>query len=378
LIERLRHLAHAIDFTPDSTAAGSRAGVLVDWLARRGHCLSIVAGTADEGRRRRWGEPRRGLRVFRCEGEVGEARPHEPPSFDVASVSTLLSEAASFRPDLIAAFSPTASAASAVIGAAQAAGVPAWLHLEEAGRPLGVESSFTCVSLASLDAEAKLAERGVGGNEALALAPWVDTRAIAPREAPGPLRGAFVRAEDDIVVLYVGSCADGRVAQILIDAARNVPARGAILFVAAVKGSAAGLLAAAASELPQLRLLRLPQPHELGDLLDAADIHLLPMGTDVDEPLLPSRLASLLASGRPIVAAMPAAGLPLALAGAVTITAPTGGAVAAAVVGLAARPDERKARGLAARRAAEDYFSKERVLRRLERRLMALAGRAAA
>jgi colanic acid biosynthesis glycosyl transferase WcaI len=378
LTERLRLLVHAIDYRPDSTAAGSRAGVLVDWLARRGHWLSIIAGTADEGRRRRWGGARRGLRVFRCQGEDGEARRHEPPTFDVASVPTLLSEVASFRPDLIAALSPSASAASAVIGAAQAAGVPAWLHLEETGQKLGVESSFTCVSLASLDAEAKLAERGVGGNEALALAPWVDTRAIAPPEAPGPLRAAFVRAEDDIVVLYVGSCADERVAQILMDAARSVPARGAILFVAAVKGSAARLLAAAASELPQLRLLRLPEPHELGDLLGAADIHLLPMGTGADEPLLPSRLASLLASGRPIVAAMPAAGLPPTLAGAVTIAAPTGQAVAAAIVGLAARPDERKARGLAARRAAEDYFSKERVLRRLERRLMALAGRAAA
>jgi colanic acid biosynthesis glycosyl transferase WcaI len=378
LTERLRLLVHAIDYTPGSPAAGSRAGALVDWLARRGHWLSVVASSAREGRRRRWGGAKDGLRVFRFKPENGEACRAPSPSFDAARVPTLLSEAASFRPDLIAALSPTAEAAWAVIGAAQAAGVPAWLHLEEQAQPLGLEASFTCVSLASLHAEETLAERGVGGNEALALAPWVDTRSIVPPEAPGPLRATFVNAEDDIVALYVGSCTDERVAQILIDAARNVPARGAIRFVAAVKGSAARLLVAAAADLPQLRLLRLPQPHELGDLLGAADIHLLPAGTDADEPLLPSRLASLLASGRPIVAAMPAAGLARTLAGAVTTAAPTGEAIAASVVGLAARPDERKARGIAARRAAEDYFSKERVLRRLERRLMGLAGRVAA
>jgi hypothetical protein len=43
-------------------------------------------------------------------------------------------------------------------------------------------------------------------------------------------------------------------------------------------------------------------------------------------------------------------------------------------VRLAAASAERIERGLAARRAAEDYFAKERVLRPLERRLVALAG----
>jgi len=346
----LRLLAHGIDYTPHSAAEGSRASALVDWLAARGHCLSVVSTSRDNGRRRSWG----------------------------AAKETLIAAAHSFRPDLIAALTPSASSATAVIGAARAAGVPAWLHLEEAAPPLGVEGDFTCVSFAALDAEEQLARRGVAEREALPLAPWVDTRAIAPPDAPGPLRAAFTRAADDIVALYVGSCADERVARILIEAARAVPTRGAVLFVAAVKGPAARLLAAAQAELPRLRLLRLPLPNELGDLLGAADIHLLPMKADADEPLLPARLASLLASGRPIVASLPATGLPRGLGHAVVMSPPTGPAFAAAIVDLAARPAERLSRGLAARRAAEDYFAKERVLRRLERRLVALAERRAA
>ena len=51
----------------------------------------------------------------------------------------------------------------------------------------------------------------------------------------------------------------------------------------------------------------------------------------------------------------------------------TGEALAAAIVPLVAVGALRHARGLASRLAAQDYFEKERVLRELERRLVALA-----
>lgn len=134
-------------------------------------------------------------------------------------------------------------------------------------------------------------------------------------------------------------------------------------------------LAAAAKSLPRLLLLRLPPPRDLYTLLAAADIHLAPGGVAATDPLVPAKLATLLASGRPIVATPPAGPLPPALAAAVVQAPATGGGFAMAVVQLAAAPGERAERGLAARRAAEDYFAKERLLRPLERRLLALAGR---
>ena len=296
-------------------------------------------------------------------------------SFAVASAPTLLAEAGSFRPDLVGTLTPSAAVASAALAAARVARVPAWLHLEEDAPLLGIKSAFACVSAAALDAEERLEQRGVAPGKRHTLAPWVDTRVIAPPDAPSPFRAALTRAHDDLVVLYIGCCADERIAGALIEASRRVPPRGAIRFVAAIEGPAAAMLAAAARTLPRLTLLPLPPSGEFNALLAAADIHLAPEGAAAIDPLVPAKLATLLASGRPIIAAPTAAALPAALAEAVVEAPATGDGLAAAIVRLAAAPKERAARGLAARRAAEDYFAKERVLRSLEQRLMALAGR---
>lgn len=295
-------------------------------------------------------------------------------SFAVASAPTLLAEAASFRPDLVGTLTPSAAVASAALAASRVARVPAWLHLEEDAPALGVESAFACVSAAALDAAERLQERGVAPAAQHILAPWVDTRAISPPDAPSPIRAGLTGAPDDVVALYVGFCAGERIAKMLIDASRLVPPKGAIRFVVAGEGPGMATLAAASKELPRLLLLRLPPPRDLNVLLAAADIHLAPEGFAAIDPLVPAKLATLLASGRPIVAAAPAGPLPPALAAAMVPAPATGEGLAMAVVRLAAAQGERIERGLAARRAAQDYFAKERVLRPLERRLMALAG----
>lgn len=291
-------------------------------------------------------------------------------SFTAASAPTLLSEAAWFRPDLVGALTPSASVASAALAAASVARVPAWLHLEEDAAPLGVEPRFACVSAAAFGAEERLEQHGVPPHARHALAPWVDTRAVAPRDEPSPLRAGLGAGPDDVIVLYAGSCADARTGNMLLDAARRVPPRGAIRFVVAAEGPGAAMLAASARTLPRLLVLHLPPPDGLGALLAAADIHLAPDGFAAADPLMPAKLATLLATARPIVAPAP---LPPALASAMVAAPATGEGLAAAVVGLAAAPGERARRGLAARRAAEDYFAKERLLRPLERRLKALA-----
>jgi colanic acid biosynthesis glycosyl transferase WcaI len=347
----------------------------VHWFAARGHALSVVA--ASEGERRGPGNGAGGaVRVLRCvapnERTGGFTRAVRHVAFAVASAPTLLSEAAWFRPDLVGALTPSASVASAALAAASVARVPAWLHLEEDAPPLGVEPRFACVSAASLDADERLERRGVAPRARHALAPWVDTFAVAPPDEPSPIRAAFTTAADDVIALYVGSCAGERVAQILLEAARRVPPKGAIRFVIAAEGPGAAMLAAAAKTLPRLTVLHLPPQGDLAALLAAADIHLAPEGLCAPDPLVPAKLATLLASGRPIVAPPGAAFLP-AVAAAMVEAAPSGEGLAAAVVRLAAAPAEMARRGRAARLAAEDYFAKERLLRPLERRLIALA-----
>jgi len=325
---------------------------------------------------------RNGVRVLSCPlvpaaSPGALARRVRNVSFAVASAPTLLAEAATFRPDIVGALTPSTTAASAALAAARLASCPAWLHLEEDAPSLGVEPAFACVSAAAFDAALRLEHRSVAASSALALAPWVDTSAIRPLDQPSLLRDLVTLQADDVIALYVGTLAEDRIAESLIDAVRRVPPHGAIHYVVAARGPALGALAAAARALPRLRVLPMPPERDLNLLLAAADIHLMPEGIAASDALVPAKLATLLASGRPVVSGKMPGALPAPLADAVVQAPATGEGLAAAVVQLAAAPEARQAAGIAARRAAQDYFAKERVLRTLERRLAALAGRQA-
>jgi len=324
------------------------------------------------------GEEMAGVRVLRCplvaparSGKV--ARRMRNVSFAVASAPALLAEAVSFRPDIVGALTPSAAAASSALAAARFARVPAWLHLEEGADPLGIEQLFELVSLAAFDADALLETRGVGSEASLALPPWTDTFAILPSDEASALREQLAHA-DEILALYVGHC-DDAIARTLIEAARTVPPRGAIRFVAACDGPGVIPLIGATSSLPQLAVLSLPPAAALGELLACADIHLLPEGLARPDPSIKAKLGALLASGRPIVAGVNGIALPAPIAEAIAGTGPAGEDMAMAVIALAADEDRRRRRGLAARFAAEAYFAKERAFRALEKSLEGLLAR---
>ncbi len=349
------------------------------WLAARGHALSIVAAaSADDPatRERPWqARDEGGLRVSRCplvasSPAHGFGRAVRHVSFALASAPLLFREAAAFRPDLVAAMAPSAAAASAALGTARIAGAKAWLHLDEDTGQLGLEPAFDGVSLGAIDAGPLLGALGVDEAARLALLPWVDTLMPAGDDAVRRLRAEMGLAADAVVALAVGTCDDPRHADAVIAAARDVPLHGAIHFVVCGRGPAVARWPKRRRRCRALILRRWPPEGGLAALLAAADILLMPEGIAARDRLLPAKIGTLLAAGRPVVA--PGDGVPPFLADAVV--AATGAGLAGAVVRLAAAPDERLARGIAARRAAQDYFDQERVLRQLERGLIALAG----
>jgi putative colanic acid biosynthesis glycosyltransferase WcaI len=372
---RLRLLLHTLEFASGGDAGETRSGAIIHWLARRGHAVSVVAASGGGGGK---GAKDGAMRVRRrpllpaaSPGTLAQRIRHV--SFAVTSAPALIAETSAFRPDLVGALAASAAAASAVLAAARLTGVRAWLHLEADAPPLGIEPAFACVSIAAFDAERRLAARGVAPASGLALPAWVDTDEAGGDDESNLVRAALGCAGDDILALYVGSLAESGVRTALIEAARSVPPHGAVRFVVAGVAAELGALAKAAGTLPRLTLLRLPEGRDLGVLLAAADIHLMPEGAACDDRLVAAKLAALLASGRPVIARAPLPPLAPGIAAAMAAAPLEGEAFAAAVVRLAARSEERRARGLAARRAADDYFAKERVLRVLERRLIALA-----
>jgi colanic acid biosynthesis glycosyl transferase WcaI len=120
------------------------------------------------------------------------------------------------------------------------------------------------------------------------------------------------------------------------------------------------------------------QPFDrLNDLLNAADIHLLPQRPDAADLVMPSKLTGMLASGRPVIATA-AAGTQVALAlrsCGIAVPPSDKSALFDAVRTLADDRAMRHALGVAARAHAVEHLGKERVLERFECELTAAVAR---
>jgi colanic acid biosynthesis glycosyl transferase WcaI len=122
------------------------------------------------------------------------------------------------------------------------------------------------------------------------------------------------------------------------------------------------------SGLRNVTLLPLQPLHKLNDLLNAADIHLLPQRAGAADLVMPSKLTGMLASGRPVIATA-SKGTQLAnvveQCGIVVPAAePTDelDGLYAAVRKLVANPELRRTLGIAAREYAEQNMGRDNVL----------------
>ncbi len=146
-----------------------------------------------------------------------------------------------------------------------------------------------------------------------------------------------------------------------------------IAFVFCGEGPARQGLEIASASLPSVRLLPLQPLARLSELLGAADLHLLPQRPEAADLVLPSKLAGMLASGRPVVAmAAEKTGLHEEVEGCGLLTPPTAEAMAAAVLRLARDPGLRRTLGRAGRLRAEQRWRRSTIIDVFETRLFEL------
>src|SRR6185312_17358347 len=135
---------------------------------------------------------------------------------------------------------------------------------------------------------------------------------------------------------------------------------GDIRFVFAGEGAARRRLEAMSVGLGNVMFLPLQPAERLNDLLNLADIHLLPQRRGVADLVMPSKLLGMMASGRPVVAgAHPASALGAVVASCGVVVAPEDGAAMAEAVAMLARDcEQRTALGAAGRRRVIAEWSK--------------------
>jgi len=396
------------NYAPELTGTGKYTAEMAESLAAAGHEVRVVCGPPyypawriEVGyaawRYRR--EQRAGVRVQRVPLWVprrpgGLNRLLHLGSFALAALPALLGQCW-WRPDVVMVVAPGLMSAPGGWLLARLTGAIGWLHLQdyevdaafELGLLRGARArraalaverallrSFDVVSTISEKMTQAAARKGVSPTRVVLLPNWVDADAIHPLERPSAYRAALGIAPQQKVVLYAGNMGAKQGLDVLMCAAAALAGQPDIVFVFCGNGPARADLELHCAGLENCRFLPLQPTERLNELLNLADIHVLPQRGGAADLVMPSKLTGMLASGRAIVA-MAEGGTELfgALSGrGLTVPPEDADALAHAIRRLANDAALRAELGAAARAYAASTLAAPVVLGRLESRLRAL------
>jgi colanic acid biosynthesis glycosyl transferase WcaI len=237
---------------------------------------------------------------------------------------------------------------------------------------------FDRVSSISPNMVKRLLLKGVHPDRAVEFPNWVDVTMISPQPTgltSNPVRQQLSLPDDAVVVLYAGNMGQKQGIEVVLDAARSLAGHHRLRFVLAGAGAALEDLKRQAKGLDNVQWLPLQPLELLNDLLNLADIHVLPQRADAADLVMPSKLTGMLASGRPVVGTADSGtqlGEVLNACG-VRVAPGDAAALAQALAALADAPGERANLGAKGRQHALDHLSHTAVLSGFECQLLQAA-----
>ncbi|MDA2954760.1 MAG: glycosyltransferase family 4 protein [Actinomycetota bacterium] len=129
---------------------------------------------------------------------------------------------------------------------------------------------------------------------------FVDTQAIMPMSRMTNYR-TELRIDDALVVMYAGNVGFSQSLEMLVSAARELPQ---LIFVINGEGAARESLKKSAHGLSNVRFGDYQDVSRLSEVLATGDIHVVPLKRGLGSVSVPSKTYSILASGRPVLAAV--------------------------------------------------------------------------
>ncbi|MBK5290916.1 MAG: WcaI family glycosyltransferase [Acidobacteriia bacterium] len=337
----MRILVHSIFYTPELTGVAKYAAEMCAWLASRGHEVEVICPPPYypqwkiQSPYRSWRYRRQnldGVSVTRCpiwlpRKPGGLQRVLYAASFAFSSFPMMLTKA-SWRPDVVFVLEPSLLNAISSLFLARLTGALTWLQVQDFEIDLAFglgqiqqhwlkslllrfETSlmrrFDVVSTISHAMLKSLGYKGVSKDRAILFPNWVDTSEVYPLSVASRLRKQLCIDEKKVVALFSGTLGAKQGIETLIEAARilsrsKTPTVANILILICGDGPAAERLRSLASEMDNVRFIPLWPASRLNDLLNIADIHILPQAVGVADSVLPSKLLGMLASGRCIAA----------------------------------------------------------------------------
>lgn len=325
-------------FAPDSAPTGEVMTSIAGELAARGHRLHVVTALpwyrhhaieADwRGSWIRHDEERPG-RITRVTPFPTDKRNLLARTFAFAGFTALAGAtalASPVRPDAVLAMSPPLTLGLAGWAVARARRVPFVFNIQDVFPDVAVElglisNPFVIKAASRLehfayqhsDAVTVLSDdlrdnvvAKIGDHRAArvrVIPNFVDTKRIAP----GPKDNVY-RAEHGLtgktVVMYAGNVGFSQSLDLMLAAAAALAHDPDIVFVINGGGSAREELQRRAAGQPNVRFVEMQPRERLPEVLAAADVHVVPLRAGLARASVPSKLYSILAAGRPIVASV--------------------------------------------------------------------------
>ncbi|HZZ10020.1 MAG TPA: glycosyltransferase WbuB [Paraburkholderia sp.] len=404
----MKILIYGLNYAPELTGTGKYTSEMAVLLASRGHDVRVVCAPpyypewrvgSGYGWWRYRREARDGVTLWRAPIWVpsrpgGLKRMIHLATFAASSLP-LLAWQALWRPDAVMLIAPTLMCAPAALALARVTHASAWLHIQDfevdAAFELGLLKSsrgarfarwlesvllrrFDAVSSITQHMTARVAAKGVKPARIVCLPNWVDVSTIFPLPRASEYRSVLGIEPGQKVVLYSGNMGAKQGIETVADAAAQLAGRADLVFVFCGSGAAKKSLVERCSGLPNCRFMPLQPTERLNELLNLADIHVLPQRSDAADLVMPSKLTGMFASGRAVVAmAHRGTGLFEAVSPRGEVVPPGDVEALATAIGMLADDSARRATlGLAARDYAERTLSPETTLFAFEERLATL------
>lgn len=329
-------------------------------------------------------------------------------SFMVGSLPVMVRQVF-WRPDVVFTVEPTFFGAPVALAVAGLTGAKSWLHVQDfeidAAFELGLlpakgpvhklalwlegvfTRAFTRVSSISGMMVNRTEQKGVPPERAVLFPNWVDVEAVYPvRYEAGEGENEFRRVlelEDKLVALYSGNLGNKQGLELLAPLARAFAEGGAhedrrVHFLYCGDGAFRPQLEVLVGKLENVTLLGLQPMSELNELLNAADVHLLPQRGGAADLVMPSKLTGMLSSGKAVLATADAGTQVAKVVGhaqrpcGLVVPAEDAEALHAALARLVGDDKLRAKLGAAGREYAVRCLGREEVLLKFERDLVGL------
>jgi putative colanic acid biosynthesis glycosyltransferase WcaI len=228
----------------------------------------------------------------------------------------------------------------------------------------------------------RIVAKGVPPKKVERSSDWVDPALFAlPFVGGGAAFRRTFGLEDRFLVVHIGNMGVKQGLEVMLEVAARSSDHTAMTYLLVGDGAMCHTLKAQVTErkLLNLRVLPLQRREMFLELLAAADVCLVTQQRTVADIVFPSKVITLLAAGRPVVASVNAkseVARVITAAGAGVVVPPEAPeALLAAILALRQDTASRQAMGARGRAYAGQHWDRERILPALEAGLLRLAGR---